>query len=75
MTPFQRQIYEAQKRKEAEEQEKAKRGGGNTQPASGVGGRTPNAAYGNQDSHSQSETVRYVSENDENADANCSFVD
>lgn len=71
MTPFQRQTYEALKAKEArEQQEKMEQGGGG-------GGPTPNSLHGSggkKTSDMQGETVRYESE-DENSEANTSFVD
>jgi hypothetical protein len=79
MTPFQRQIFEAEKVREHREQQKkmeAARSGN-----MGGGGRTPNAAHQNVPSspgsrRSQSETVRYVNDgSDENPEANVTFVD
>ncbi|UBF22041.1 tail assembly chaperone [Halorubrum virus HRTV-15] len=78
MTPFQRQVFEAEKVREHQEQERqmeAARGGN-----MGGGGRTPNAAHpsvpssGNK--RSRRETVRYVNDSpDENPEANVTFVD
>jgi sRNA-binding protein len=65
ITPFQRQMIEAEKARQAEQkkeqQEKARNAGG------GGGGRTPNSMNSQSpagSSHSNSETVRYINEND-----------
>ncbi|QIR31189.1 tail assembly chaperone [Halorubrum virus Serpecor1] len=78
MTPFQRQVFEAEKVREHREQEQqmeAARAG-----KMGGGGRTPNAAHQSVSSagntRSRSETVRYVNDSsDENPEANVTFVD
>ncbi|QRD99649.1 putative tail assembly chaperone protein [Halorubrum virus VOLN27B] len=77
MTPFQRQVFEAEKVREHREQEKQMEAAQNGNL--GGGGRTPNAAHpsvpsGN--SRSRRETVRYVNDSpEENPEANVTFVD
>jgi hypothetical protein len=82
MTPFQRQIFEAEKVREHNAEQDRMQAAQNGKM--GGGGRTPNPAHPKVPSgggspgsrHSQSETVRYVNDNpDENPEANVTFVD
>ncbi|QIR31064.1 putative tail assembly chaperone protein [Halorubrum virus Hardycor2] len=79
MTPFQRQVFEAEKIRENREQEKKMEAAQNGYL--GGGGRTPNAAHpsvggGGRGRRSRSETVRYVNDSsEENPEANVTFVD
>ncbi|AGM10770.1 tail assembly chaperone [Halorubrum tailed phage 8] len=78
MTPFQRQVFEAEKVREHREQEKQMEAARSGQM--GGGGRTPNAAHpsvpSSGNSRSRRETVRYVNDSsDENPEANVTFVD
>ncbi|AAO61380.1 putative tail assembly chaperone protein [Halophage HF1] len=78
MTPFQRQIFEAEKVRESREQEKKMEAAQNGDL--GGGGRTPNSAHpsvgGGNGRRSRSETVRYVNDSsEENPEANVTFVD
>ncbi|UBF21387.1 tail assembly chaperone [Halorubrum virus HRTV-21] len=77
LTPFQRQVFEAEKVREHREQEKKMEAAQNGNM--GGGGRTPNAAHPNVGGHgrrSRSETVRYVNDSsEENPEANVTFVD
>ena len=69
MIPFQRQVYEAMKAKEAEQKREQMNGGGGSQQP------TRNSlAGGGAGSNRRTETVRYKPEG-ENSEANTTFVD
>lgn len=62
ITPFQRQVFEAQKKLESEEKEKK------VNQAQGGGGRQKNQMAGQNPTASRSETVRYNSEGEREDD-------
>lgn len=69
LTPFQRQVFEAQKELEAKEQQER-------MPDEAGGGRTPNSAHGGGGGRSQKETTRFVTKDGAKSDdVNTEFVD